>query len=191
MKKSMIIKSISFALVVLLSGVLSVFSASSLGNDNWKDKITSELYQEIDTAQKDEKIPVYVWYTDINQQEVRDEVKTETGLSLDNLDTDIAMPDQTVLDSLTSDTISDQTQKDMNKYLEKTEKQREKEKEKTDKYIKEERKVSKDKYTKKGKDMPGVSTLIRILSNQAPTVFIIYETKPAVVTLTKTKPPTM
>ena len=52
---------------------------------NWKDKISGAVWEKLDTENEDTKVPVWIWFTDIDQEVTERQVKKETGLSIDNL----------------------------------------------------------------------------------------------------------
>jgi len=49
---------------------------------SWEEKISDELWGVIEKAEDNEKIPVYIWYTDIDNKEVEQKVEKKTGLTL-------------------------------------------------------------------------------------------------------------
>lgn len=138
------------------SDVLKVTSRKS-----WKDKISVDLQTKMDELKEkgltDEKIKVCIWYNDINQTEVDKQVKEETGLTRDNIDSDIPMPDEELLEKFqkayesdfTNETAYEEYRKDMQQYLSETEKERKEERNLTDKYNKKRREIAQKKYKEK------------------------------------------
>lgn len=54
-------------------------------NKNWEEKISKISWEKIESAEQDDKIPVWIWFTDIDQQEIDKQVEKDTGLSVNNL----------------------------------------------------------------------------------------------------------
>ena len=40
------------------------------GEESWKEKIDEKLWKKIESANADEKIPVWLWFVDIDQREI-------------------------------------------------------------------------------------------------------------------------
>lgn len=139
-----------FMSVVILSGMNLVSFAES--ENSWKNKIDEEIYEKI--TDKDTKVPVYIWLTDVEHEEVIAETEETLGYG----EEDLAVIDEDFSDELAisvsnlSETDDESVSDELAKYLKKTEKQRKAEKEKTDKYIEKKREKYRDKYNKKSKD---------------------------------------
>jgi len=50
---------------------------------SWEDKISDELWGAMGEVGDGEKIPVDIWYTDIDYEEVEQDVERATGLNAD------------------------------------------------------------------------------------------------------------
>lgn len=110
-------------------------------------KIDVALQKRMQNAVDGEKIPVYVWYTDIDQESVEIEVEKEYGLSLENIVIDYEMPSS---DLITAYKNGEENAKiEITNYFERTKDIREKEKELTDEYILSRRSVARTKYSQK------------------------------------------
>ena len=146
-------KLIGIFLAFLIFGVPVGMSAENIEEIlNPEDKISEDLYQEFDRLEAEganlekEKIPVWVWYKDIDQKEVDREVKEQTGLTQENLEVPFEMPSLSLINDLQSEKIG--SQKQMQKYLERTKVARELENQRTDEYIIKRREISSKKYKK-------------------------------------------
>lgn len=140
---------------VLISFILA-FSINLIAiaeNENsWKNKIDEKIYEEAED--KDSVIPVYIWLTDVDHEEVISETEKNLGYG----EEDLAVVDEYISEDLAV-AISNLSEKEdptvkdeLQQYMKKTEKKRKAEKEKTDKYISEKRSNYRDKYNKKSKD---------------------------------------
>jgi len=149
----------------LLFGVLNIGMFPTTASDNititkWQDKITPELYEVMEKSKKDELIPVYIWYTDIDHEEVKEQVKNQTGLTEDNISVDYNMPDDAVLDGIAelgSDELknvdTDFIQTEMKTWLEITENSRNAERERAEFYSTTKREISKEMYNEKSTNL--------------------------------------
>ncbi|WP_197068266.1 S8 family peptidase [Candidatus Soleaferrea massiliensis] len=138
-------------IIALLSTCLLVQGAGSvMGEDvNWRDKISEDLLQVMETAEEDEKIPVYVWTTDIDYDQVEREVEEETGLSRAALQEEyqpISDKIRQLDDEQEMDAMLVQNSKD-------TKAQRFKEQERMDRYITNRRDIAQNKYAEKNNNM--------------------------------------
>lgn len=91
-------------LAVLICGVATgIYAAETEKPIAPEDKISKELYQEferLESAGADltkEKIPVWIWYEDIDQKKVDQEVTEQTGLKPENLAVVFEMPSLTLI----------------------------------------------------------------------------------------------
>lgn len=91
-------------LAVLICGVATgIYAAETEQTIVPEDKISKELYQEferLESAGADltkEKIPVWIWYEDIDQKKVDQEVTEQTGLKPENLAVVFEMPSLTLI----------------------------------------------------------------------------------------------
>lgn len=69
-----------------------------------EQKISGELLRRMkgisDENSQSQKIPVLIWYEDIDEKEVLRTVKLETGLNISSLDTDLEMPPEEIISKL-------------------------------------------------------------------------------------------
>lgn len=141
-------KTISLILAVMLCSAPVGINAVAEQKDTVppKDKISNSLYQEFTELEQSgvnmqtEKIPVWIWYQDIDQKQVDKQVEKQTGLTEDNIAVDFEMPGITLLSNLQNE-IPD-SQENMKAYLERTAVVRELEKQKTELYISKRRDIS-------------------------------------------------
>lgn len=76
---------------VLMSSTLTTYADNSFNNQNladikesdWESKIDDTVYEKSDS---DEAIPVYIWYSDINQNTVEKNVEKEIGFGKEDID---------------------------------------------------------------------------------------------------------
>lgn len=85
--------------MILLSLTLPV-SALSLSAANSQDKIDATLKEKMATASPDEKIPVAIWYEDVDQNKIDTLTAKEVGFSEEEIDVDYEMPSTELLTSL-------------------------------------------------------------------------------------------
>ena len=124
--------------------------------ESWKEKIDGKLWKMLESANDDEKIPVWLWFVDIDQSEIDEQVGKETGLTADNLAVDYgSVPDELVkaLESASEKKVKD-AQRDptggrLKAYVNETENQRIKERQRTETYVKAKRRAAWDAYGKK------------------------------------------
>jgi hypothetical protein len=98
---------ISVLLSLLICGIpVGIYAAEKEEAVAPEDKISEELYQEfarLEAEGKDlskEKIPVWVWYKDIDQKQVDREVEEQTGLTEENISVDFEMPSHSLIEAL-------------------------------------------------------------------------------------------
>lgn len=153
MKNRYMYSAISVILILMI--VISCFALSASATAQikpvLKNKINSLLAEKMQLVTDDVKIPVYIWYADIDQNAVEKEVKAECGLSADNISVDYEMPSDELIMSYR--TGSENAVVEMNAYFERTKDERAKEKEFTDKYVLVRRNVSREKYSQKANDI--------------------------------------
>ena len=173
-------KTISLILAVMLCSAPVGINAVAEQKDTVppKDKISNSLYQEFTELEQSgvnmqtEKIPVWIWYQDIDQKQVDKQVEKQTGLTEDNIAVDFEMPGITLLSNLQNE-IPD-SQENMKAYLERTAVVRELEKQKTELYISKRRDISRNKYNKMSSDLLNKiqAVNIRFKSNYAPAIIV-------------------
>ena len=140
--------------MILLSLTLPI-GALSLSAANSQDKIDATLKEKMATASPDEKIPVAIWYEDVDQNKIDTLTAKEVGFSEEEIDVDYEMPSTELLTSLKAEEAG--AVDEMQAYLQRTERQREKERKRTDEYIMTRREFSREKYNEKSaKVMSGI-----------------------------------
>ena len=109
---------------------------------NWKDKISEAVWEKLDAENEDTKVPVWIWFTDIDQEVIERQVKKETGLSIDNLAvafTPVPNDLKRVLIEGTQKSNGqrqdEESERKLEEYIKSTSIQREEEKRRTDAYI--------------------------------------------------------
>lgn len=147
-------KIISVVLAALICGIpAGMYAAAGVELTAPEDKISEELYQEFERLEAQgknlakEKIPVWVWYEDIDQKQVNREVTEQTGLTPETIAVDFEMPNPTLINDLKNNNAG--SQKQMQEYLARTVTARKLEEQKTNEYINKRRLISKTKYITK------------------------------------------
>lgn len=112
-----------------------------------EDKIDPVLKEKMETASPDEKIPVAIWYTDVDQKEIDKMTAQKVGYSKDDVAVDYEMPSQELLSDLKAD--EEGADAELQAYMARTEQQREKEHKRTDDYIMTRREFSRAMYNEK------------------------------------------
>lgn len=113
-------------------------------------KFQIDLYWKFDRIEAEgknldkEKIPVWVWYEDIDQKQVDKEVAEQTGLSQENLSVDYEMPNPSLISDLQNQKIG--SQEKMHDYLGRTTVARNLERQRTEAYTTKRREVCRKKY---------------------------------------------
>ena len=100
-------------------------------------KITDSLNEVM--SHEDENIPVYIWYNDINKDEIENRVENRIGFSADDIENEYSVPDNALLNELSiaaNGNPNDNLKKMMESHMKMTADAREEEKIKTETYIK-------------------------------------------------------
>lgn len=120
---------------------------------SWEQKISEDVWEKIESVEDAEKIPVWIWFTDIDHQEVEKQVIKRTGLSEDMLAVDFESASEELKTVLTEATLYEGNKQQegiveevLSDYMEDTEKQRAEEYERTNAYIQEKRAALSDAY---------------------------------------------
>lgn len=122
-----------------------------------KNKISDTLSDKIENLEQEEgdlsvsRIPVWVWYKDINQSQVNKTVERTTGLTEDKLSVNFDMPEPALLNNLLQE--APDGQKQMKEYLTQTAVARNLETQRTDKYIITRQEISRDMYIQKSENV--------------------------------------
>lgn len=126
--------------------------------ETWEQKISEEVWEKLESAEATEKIPVWIWFTDINHQEVEKQVQEKTGLSAATLavpfdsvpnefkrelQEECAKEDSERQDGIIEEALSD--------YIRETDVQRTEEYDRTKAYIKEKRATARSEYMEKNR----------------------------------------
>lgn len=110
-------------------------------------KIAPVLLKKMETASPDEKIPVAIWYTDIDQENVDKLTVDKVGRSQDDIALTYEMPSTELINKLEKG--EEGALGEMQAYLKRTEKIRESERKRTNEYIMTRREFSREKYNEK------------------------------------------
>ncbi len=153
-------KCLAFCLALLLCGLpVSIYASNETAQTVAlaEQKISDTLYAEFARLEAqgknmaNEKIPVWIWYKDINQTQVDNIVKTRTGLTAENAGVDYAMPSPALLNSLQNEEPGSQAQ--MQAYLAATAQARALEAQRADTLIMTRREVAREQYNVKSAEI--------------------------------------
>ena len=153
-------KCLAFCLALLLCGLpVSIYASNETAQAAAlpEQKISDTLYAEFARLEAqgknmaNEKIPVWIWYKDINQTQVDNIVKTRTGLTAENAAVDYAMPSPALLNSLQNEEPGSQAQ--MQAYLAATAQARALEAQRADTLIMTRREVAREQYNVKSAEI--------------------------------------
>ena len=149
-------KCLSICLALLLCALpVSIYAAGETAQPAApaEQKISDTLYEEFARLEAqgknmaEEKIPVWVWYKDVNQTQVDNITKARTGLTVENAAVDYAMPSPALLNSLQNEEPGSQAQ--MQAYLAATAQARALEAQRADTLIMTRREVAREQYNTK------------------------------------------
>lgn len=154
---------------------------------SWEQKISEDVWEKIETVEDVEKIPVWIWFTDIDHQKVEEYVTRKTGLSEETLAVEFEPVSKELKVVLTEESQKESDERQNNNiekvladYMDTIENQRIEEVERTNTYIREHRMSLKEAYVEKN------STIIEELD--LPVEEIIFQsqlTPSVIVSLTK------
>lgn len=152
LKSKLFLSALSFmlaTLMLLLSLPVAATTVTETASTATSEvsKIDPALLEVMSEASPDEKIPVSIWYSDIDQREVDTLTATKVGFDKDNVAVDYEMPSAELLTSL--ETGEAGAESEMQSYLKRTESKRLEERERTDNYIMSRREISRGKYNEK------------------------------------------
>lgn len=90
MKKNLMKRAVSLLLMVVLIGSCAIISvnAESVGYlqaSETEEKISDCLWEKIKEANDNDKFSVWIWFSDIDQEKVDQQVKKDTGLTADDI----------------------------------------------------------------------------------------------------------
>ena len=149
MKKFKINLSVFMVLVIISISILPSFATSVVSTS--QAIITDDLMARMDECSDDEKITVYLWYKDIDQNEVDALTTQATGLTREDCEVIDELPSAELLSSLESSDLDADSQ--MDAYLRRTEAIRDKERERTEIYAEKHREISNAKYNQKSQNI--------------------------------------
>ena len=158
MKIANVLLSIIIVLSILVVSILPVLAESVTALDDNKpvtaeSKISESLKEIMKEADAEEKIPVWIWYADINQEEVDNQTYKMTGLRFSDCDTIPSIKVDTMMKAYQSDNglFSD--------YLKQTETLRKREEKLTDTFRTYHMNIAIDMYHKKANSVMKKSNL--------------------------------
>lgn len=164
--KNLVKKVVSIVLVccILSCLVTSNVNAINISGSNettasiWKTKIDKKILDKFDTLDKNEKMPVWVWFTDVSQATIDKKVEEKNGLTLDSLSMKQNYPTKKFVDLLsnTSNKEKIRVQKDKIKtviesYLDKNKEERANNYKRTKLFLKTKRSIVKETYSTNNK----------------------------------------
>ena len=144
--------SLSTVSILLIFAILCSFltlpvSAAAEAESKALAKIDSALLEKMETALPDEKIPVAIWYKDIDQDNVDELTAEKVGFTQDDIALTYEMPSTELLSNLEKGEA--ETIDEMQTYLKRTEAKRKAERERTNEYVMTRREFSREKYVDK------------------------------------------
>lgn len=159
MKNSRVILSFLLVICILSNCIIPVFADEfDSANEKYSNKVIEFLNNEtkncsssdintstIDEADNKDRLPVYIWYEDINQDLVNKKTKEVTGLTAEEC---------SIIESyskMKNNILSNNDKKALEKYIKATDETRKEEKEKVEKYILARRKIASEMYAEKSK----------------------------------------
>lgn len=142
---------IGIVLILALLCSIVVFSVGAENESTVSVQCDMELKERMEIATETEKIPVYIWYQDIDQTVVDNEVEKELSYNIDDISVDFEMPSYELIEKAMNSDVD--SHKEIDNYLSKTKTSRAKEKIKTDNYLSKRRSLSRTEYNKKSNDI--------------------------------------
>ena len=134
----------------------SLETADKIQSISWEDKIAENLWEQMKSSDEDDKISVWIWFSDIDQEKVDKQVEKSTGLTEDNLATTYGDVPNDLIKALeeTSKKTEDKGQLELTadklkNYIDATKTQRKLEQQRTNAYIKARRNVAHNLYVQK------------------------------------------
>lgn len=155
--------SLIIATVIPLSMAQTFSSAKEIESveNPIENKISLEVKNMMDIGEKE--IPVYIWYNDIDQVSVENEVYIRTGLSLSNMELDYTSPTSELIQSLSEASIGNNDanlENLLDQHLEENSIAREMELNRTNTYISTRRDVAREKYSEKSEKITSELNII-------------------------------
>lgn len=168
MKAIKMIISLLMAIFLLSSSTVPIFAVDKGDTIKTEDKISETLKEIFKETDREDSIPVYVWYQDIDQNEIDERVFQETGLTPQTCDIipSISLDSLSSNDTEVSDFVSD--------YIGITESQRKTEKELVSKYNMSRQILASEEYAKKSQVLISNTVLgednVKFISSLAPMI---------------------
>lgn len=143
---------ISAICILLITTILCSFlilpvSAATEADAKALAKIDSVLLEKMETSTPDEKIPVAIWYSDIDQEKVDKLTVDKVGYTQEEISLTYEMPSTELINNLEKG--KEDAVGEMQAYLKRTEAKREKERKRTNEYIMTHREFSRIQYNEK------------------------------------------
>ncbi len=149
MKKFKVMLSVFMVIIIILVSIIPVFAVNKVSTH--QAIINEDLSNVMKNSESDEKIKVYLWYKDIDQNEV-DALTTEaTGLTPEKCAVIEEFPSVELISSLKDGDASAKTQ--MNEYIKRSKPSRDEERNRTKKYSKKHLEISNEKYNQKSRNI--------------------------------------
>lgn len=139
--------SMTLAIIMVVLPVATPISAVDFVSATKQTKIDPLLREKMAEASADEKIPVAIWYTDVDQTQIDSLTKDRVGFDAESVALDYEMPSLVTMNSAKEGDA--QATAELQDYFQRTERQREIEKQRTDEYVMTRREISRDKYNEK------------------------------------------
>lgn len=139
--------SMTLAIIMIVLPVATPISAVDFVSASKQTKIDPLLREKMAEASADEKIPVAIWYTDVDQTQIDSLTKDRVGFDAESVALDYEMPSLVTMNSAKEGDA--QATAELQDYFQRTERQREIEKQRTDEYVMTRREISRDKYNEK------------------------------------------
>lgn len=149
MRNSKIMLSVFMVFVIILISVVPAFATDTKRTS--PVVIKEDLATVMENSDANDKIKVYIWYKDIDQNEVDVLTTKATGLTPESCAVITEFPSAELLTSLEKGEVS--AQKQMDNYMERTKADRKKERENTDNYAKKHMEIATAKYNKKSENV--------------------------------------
>ena len=149
MKKFKVILSVFMVILIILVSIMPAF-AKTLGTTH-QAVISEDLTYVMENSKPDEKIKVYIWYKDIDQDEVDALTTKATGLTPEKCAVIEEFPSTELLYSLRDG--EQNAKKQMDEYMKRTESVRNLERERTDTYSRKHMEIANEKYIQKSKNV--------------------------------------
>lgn len=149
MKKFKVMLSVLMVFIIIFVSVAPTFAENAISES--RVVISEDLKAVMENSDKDEKIKVYLWYKDIDQDEVDALTTQATGLTPESCEVIEEFPSQELISSLKNDEPGAEAQ--MKEYMKCTKPARKAERERTDRYSSKRREISNEKYNEKSRNI--------------------------------------